>query len=224
MTWPVVTGWPARPRARRPCPRAAPAPRSPSSSPRRCRSPGPPRPRRRRRPRPTSTVPCIGETTASLPAPAAPARARSRRRRASSRHGGSGSSSRTSKRRPSTSTVRARSIAPPAAMRTGRSRPAVELRRPRGELVRLDEPVAGLALDEALVREQRLVEAEQRLRALDHELVERAQHPPPRVLAVDAVHDELRDHRVVERRRPRSPRATPGVDADARPRRLAVAR
>ena len=29
------------------------------------------------------------------------------------------------------------------------------------------------------------------------ELVERAQHPPARVLAVDAVHDQLRDHRVV---------------------------
>jgi hypothetical protein len=41
------------------------------------------------------------------------------------------------------------------------------------------------------------VEAEQRFRACDHEFVERAKHPHARVLAVDAVHDELRDHRVV---------------------------
>jgi hypothetical protein len=50
------------------------------------------------------------------------------------------------------------------------------------------------------MREQRLVEADQRLDAVDDELVERAQHPPARVLAVDAVDDELRDHRVVQRR------------------------
>ena len=46
--------------------------------------------------------------------------------------------------------------------------------------------------------EQRAVEAEQRRRAAELELVERAQHPHPRVLAIDAVDDQLRDHRVVE--------------------------
>ena len=75
----------------------------------------------------------------------------------------------------------------------------LQLGRPRGHQLGLDEPMARLALDEARMREQRLVEADQRLHALDVELVERAQHSPARVLAVDAVHDELRDHRVVER-------------------------
>ena len=62
---------------------------------------------------------------------------------------------------------------------------------------------------------------EQRRQAADLELVERAQHPPPRVLAVDAVDDQLRDHRVVEA-------ADLGagddarVDAHARPGRLAI--
>ena len=42
------------------------------------------------------------------------------------------------------------------------------------------------------------MEAEQRRRAADLELVERAQHPHPGVLAVDAVDDQLGDHRVVE--------------------------
>ena len=52
--------------------------------------------------------------------------------------------------------------------------------------------------DEARVLEQRPVEAEQRRHAADPVLVERAEHPPPRVLAVDAVDAELRDQRVVE--------------------------
>ena len=38
------------------------------------------------------------------------------------------------------------------------------------------------------------------MRAVDDELLERAQHPSPGVLAVDVVHDELRDERVVEAR------------------------
>ena len=42
------------------------------------------------------------------------------------------------------------------------------------------------------------MEADEGLDAADLELVERAEHAPPRVLAVDAVHDQLRDHRVVE--------------------------
>src|SRR5581483_8326329 len=100
-------------------------------------------------------------------------------------------------------------------------RAAVELGGARGELFRLDEAVARLAADEALVREQRLVEAEQRRRAFDHELAERAQHASPCVLAVDAVHDQLRDHRVVGAR-DLAARVDAGVDAHAGPRRLAV--
>ena len=55
------------------------------------------------------------------------------------------------------------------------------------------------------------------LDAADLELVERAQHPVARVLAVDAVHDQLRDHRVVELRDRRALRdarvdANPGPD------------
>ena len=43
------------------------------------------------------------------------------------------------------------------------------------------------------------MEPEQRLDAADLELAERAQHATPRRLAVGVVHDQLRDHRVVER-------------------------
>jgi hypothetical protein len=50
------------------------------------------------------------------------------------------------------------------------------------------------------MRQQSLVEPDQRLDSVDLELVERTQHPPPRLLAVAAEHDELRDHRVVQRR------------------------
>jgi hypothetical protein len=67
------------------------------------------------------------------------------------------------------------------------------------------------------------VERHERLDSVDRELVERAQHPPPRVLAVDAVHDELPDHRVVQRRDLAAGDDT-GINADARPGRLAVAR
>ena len=42
------------------------------------------------------------------------------------------------------------------------------------------------------------MEADQGDRPLDHELAERAQHPPPCVLAVVGVDDELRDQRVVD--------------------------
>ena len=52
--------------------------------------------------------------------------------------------------------------------------------------------------DEARRLEERAVEAEKRRRPVDHELVERAQHPAARSLAVDVVDDELRDQRVVE--------------------------
>ena len=71
---------------------------------------------------------------------------------------------------------------------------------PARELVRLDHAVARLARDEAGVLEKRRVEAEERVHAVDLELAKRAQHPPAGMVAVDAVHDELRDHWVVERR------------------------
>ena len=167
-----------------------------------------------------STVPCIGLTTASFPPACAAAARRSRRRRASSANGGSGPSAATSKRRPSTSTAahalahRRVRPAPPEPV-AARSR----ARRARRHQLRLDEAVTRLALDEARMRQQRLVEADQRLDAADRELVERAQHPPARMLAIDAVHDELRDHRVVQRRdlacrrRRRSRRGRPGRTA-----------
>src|SRR5438270_4510507 len=92
-----------------------------------------------------------------------------------------------------------------------------------GKLLRFHEAVTGFSRGEAGMLEQRPVETEQRRDAADLVLVERAQHPPPSVLAVDAVDDELRDQRVVQvddltaRRNPR-------VDSDARTPRLAVAR
>ena len=67
------------------------------------------------------------------------------------------------------------------------------------------------------------MKAEERRRPLDHELVERPQHPPARMLAVGAVDDELRDHRVVDARHLVA-RGDAGVDAYARPRRLPVRR
>ena len=66
------------------------------------------------------------------------------------------------------------------------------------QLLGLHEPVARAAVDEARLREERGVEAEQRRRALDPELGERAQHAPPGGLAIRVVHDQLGDHRVVE--------------------------
>ena len=76
----------------------------------------------------------------------------------------------------------------------------LELCGARSHQLRLDETVTRAALHEARMRQQRLVEADQRLHALDDVLVERPQHPPPRVLTIDPVDDELRDHRVVQRR------------------------
>ena len=69
-----------------------------------------------------------------------------------------------------------------------------------GQLLRLDYAVARRAVDEAGVAEERAVEAEQGRHAADPELLERTQHPAPGVLPVDPVDDQLRDHRVVERR------------------------
>ena len=77
--------------------------------------------------------------------------------------------------------------------------------------------------DEARMLEQRAVEADERLHAADLELLERAQHAPPRALAVGVAHDQLRDHRVVEVADLRA-RDHARVDAHARARRLAVRR
>ena len=183
-----------------------------------------------------STVPCIGLTTASRPpAPAALAgRARRAAARPSSAQGGSGTSS--------------RDVEAAAVELDGRHalpEPAV-----RGcRLPLLPHATTAAACSASCSdsttpwhvppstkhgwREQRAVEAEQRRHAADLELVERAQHPAPRVLAVDAVHDQLRDHRVVERRDLRavlharvdaharappargSPRSVPGVGQEA---------
>src|SRR5919198_4113534 len=98
-----------------------------------------------------------------------------------------------------------------------------QLLRFLGELPGLDDPLAGFSCRKALVAHQGAVEAEQRDDAPDLVLAERAQHPPPRVLTVDAVDDELGDQRVVESDY-RTPGGDAGIDPDARPRRLPVAR
>ena len=69
--------------------------------------------------------------------------------------------------------------------------------------------------------EQRLVEADQRGRPPHNELVQRAQHAEPRAVAIAVPDDQLGDQRVVEVRDHR-PGDDPGVDADARPGRLAI--
>ena len=65
------------------------------------------------------------------------------------------------------------------------------------------------------------MEAEQGRHASDLELVERAQHPHAGVLAVDAVDDQLRDHRVVEAG-DLGAGDDPGIDAYAGAGRLGV--
>ena len=114
-------------------------------------------------------------------------------------HGGSGVWMRTSWRRPSISMLRRCSRRRvPALAPSSRADLGAQLRRAARELLGLDDPVTGLARDEARRLEERAVEAEEVRRALDDELLERAEHAPPGVLAVDVVHDELRDQRVVE--------------------------
>ena len=74
--------------------------------------------------------------------------------------------------------------------------------------LRLDEAVAGRRRDEAR-GEERAMEAEQRRHALDHELVERAQHPAPRVLAVDVRGRSASRSSGRRASRSRCPRSTP---------------
>src|SRR5438270_7605943 len=92
-----------------------------------------------------------------------------------------------------------------------------------GKLFRFHDAVTRLPGDEARVLEQRPMETEQRRDAADLVLVKRTQHPPPGVLAVDAVNDELGDQRVVQAD-DLAARPNPRVDPDARTPRLAVAR
>src|SRR5437764_463479 len=66
--------------------------------------------------------------------------------------------------------------------------PVLQLLGPRRQQVRLDQAVAGLPFDEAWVRQEGLVEPDQRLHALDDELVERPPHSAACMLAVAAVH------------------------------------
>src|SRR2546423_7974426 len=91
------------------------------------------------------------------------------------------------------------------------------------KLLRLHDAVTRRAVDEALMTQESAMEPEQRLHAPDLELVERPEHPHPSMLAVDALHDQLRDHRVVEIGDLRTV-AHARVDAYARPTRLPVAR
>ena len=97
----------------------------------------------------------------------------------------------------------------------------LELLRTLRQRLGLDDAVARLAGDEAGVLEERTVEAEQGRRPLDPELGEGAQHASDRAVAIDVVDDQLRDHRVVEPAHLVA-RLDPGVDAHARPGRLAV--
>ena len=111
------------------------------------------------------------------------------------------------------------------AVRRGRGSPddplLVELLRAPGERLRLHDPGTRLATSEAGALEQRAVERDERRRALDDVLLERAQHPASRVVAIDVVDDQLRDERVVEARHLVA-RADARVDAYADSRRLTV--
>src|SRR5829696_4863664 len=86
--------------------------------------------------------------------------------------------------------------------------PMRKLLRTLRKLLRLHDAVARLALGEAGMLEQRLVESEQRGHALDPVLPERAEHAATRVLPVDSVDAELRDQWVIE-----ADDVTPSLDA-----------
>ena len=143
------------------------------------------------------------------------------RRRASSRHGCSGSSTRTSKRRPSTSTVRARSTVAPVrrAAPTG-PEPSSSAARAASSSDSTSpwhvSPRTKHSCESSALWKPSSVFGPSITNSSSARSIRRA-----RVLAVDAVHDQLRDHRVVDagdlvaRRDAR-------VDAHARSRRLAI--
>ena len=64
-------------------------------------------------------------------------------------------------------------------------------------VVLIDEARVEVAADEAGVRQQRGLEGDVALHALDDKAVERLAHAGNGVIAVFAVHDELGNHRVV---------------------------
>src|SRR5262249_5781325 len=95
---------------------------------------------------------------------------------------------------------RRRPVAAPDAVRR-RGYPCCLMRqlvRTLCKKLRVHDAVTGRRRAQARMLEQGAVEADERRAPLDVELAERAQHPPPRRFAVHVVHDELRDHRVVE--------------------------
>src|SRR5262245_38682733 len=91
------------------------------------------------------------------------------------------------------------------------------------ELWRLCRVPTRLAGREARMLEQRAVEPDESLHAADLVLADGAEHPAPRMVAVDSVRAELRYERVVEAD-DLAPAGHSRVDPDARPRRLPVAR
>ena len=68
----------------------------------------------------------------------------------------------------------------------------------RGQLLALDQPVAGLPGDETGMCQERPVERDERGNALDRELVERAEHAAARALTAVVEDDQLGDQRVVQ--------------------------
>jgi hypothetical protein len=94
---------------------------------------------------------------------------------------------------------------------------------PPRERFRLDYAVTRPALRKARMLEQREMKPDQRGDPADLELAEGAQHPPPRVFAIDVVNAQLGDHRVVETA-DLAPRLHTGVHTHAGPTRLPVGR
>ena len=201
----------------------APSPRSPSSSPRSTQITWP-----------ASTVVAVGDLhvehrslhraddRACRPPPRrrAPARAAAARARDSQARA---RATLTSTRRPSTSPARpARRAAPPRPRRT-RRRLVVELLRARRQLLRLDDAVARLAREKHGCESSALWNPSSVLTPPIRNSSSARSIRRRRVVAVGAVHDQLRDHRVVQTgdlgagRRRRSRR-------EPRPGRLAVAR
>ena len=177
-----------------------------------------------------STVPCMGLVTAPVASPTRPL-LRARCRRASSAHGGSA--------RVEPDLVQAAvDLDRDDLLARGSRRSSVrERRRARPSMRQLiliscarfasssDSTTSRqvpAAMKQGVSRSARWNATRVR-RPLDDELLERTQHPSTGVLAVDVVHDQLRDERVVEIR-DLVAGADAGVDAHADPARLPVGR